>query len=201
MPLLIPAATTVLNTGLSLYNQNKAGKQLNALNKIPVPTYSVTPEQRGVYQNATSDYSNPRGVSRAERANFNRMLGTNYNTQFTNGIRRGGGQLAPYLSGVLNVSGTNAVGDFAARDAQLRAQNRDRAAGRMASAAGAIQTIQDRNTEAALRRRMLIEQALGGGIAQQFQNISNNLTSVGNMGLTQAGMKYGAPDSTDTNIF
>ncbi len=187
--LAISAAGTAYNIYQSDQAKEKAQSQLDAVNKTAVPQYSESPALSQAHGAAIQDYFNPQGISSTQRGVFSNNLATNSNTQLHNAVSRSGGQLSPFLQGVENASNVGAINNFANTDATIQAQNRNNAAGRMDATAGQIQNINDRNTQAALQRRMMIEQALGSAIAQQKQNQSQAITGFGNTATTLAGYK------------
>lgn len=191
MPLIVGGTLALGSAAFNYFNssasESKSRKQLDQLNKTPLPEYKVTGEQRGAYNMALQDMANPAGVSATEKAAFQGQIAQNSNTQYQNAINRAGGSMGKYIGGILNVNNTNAINQFAANDARIRSQNRNFAASRVGQGAAAIQNVSDRNTNAAIQRRLLVEQALGGAIAQQQQNQSNAISSLGNIGGMAAG--------------
>lgn len=187
--------TAGISTGLNIYNssqaQNRAQSQLDSENNIPVPKYSESPALSQAHGLAIQDYFNPKGVTSTQRSIFNNNLATNTNANYTNSVNRSGGQLGGFIQGVNNAQNIGAINNFANTDATLTAQNRNNAAGRIDATAGQIQNINDKNTQTAIQRRMMIDQALGTAIGQQRTNLSNQLTSFGNTGLQMAGYGLG----------
>lgn len=172
-----------LNLVKSQEEQDQQQKALDNLNKTDVPTYQVTP---GVSALA-GQYFNPEGVSSTQRNVFNNDLSENNNTAYSNAVSHSGGQIGGFLQGVLNTSNSNAINRFADTDAQTRQSNK-------AMGVGGINTIQhvsEANTQAAITRRMLIEQALGAAIAKQKQNQSDTLGMLGGEGASFLGFGLG----------
>ena len=197
----IAAVGTAYNVYEADKAQDKAQSQLDALNKQKVPTYTESPALAMANAAAVNDYFNPTGVSTTQRNVFKNNLAENNNTNVTNSVNRSGGQVGSFLQGVNNVSNTNAINNFANTDAQITQQNKQSGANRMLSIAGQEQNISDKNTQAAIQRRLLIEQALGGAVAQQQQNKSaaiNNFTSTAvSAGTYKAGQMGGGGNKTD----
>ena len=198
-------AVSAVATGVNMYNssqaQDRAQSQLDAINKTEVPKYSESPALSQAHGAAIQDYFNPQGVTATQRGVFNNNLATNTNANYTNSVNRAGGQIGGFIQGVNNAQNVGAINNFANTDATLTNQNRNNAAGRMDSTAAQIQSVNDRNTQAAINRRMMIEQALGAAIGQQQTNLSNHFTSLGNTGLEVAGYELGRKNATSTNPY
>lgn len=186
----VAATGAAVNAVRADRERKRQEKKLKELQKQPRPTYGVTPELQGYYNQASSEVLNPQGFSGAERGAFNQQMGQNYNTQYANAVGRAGGQTGSFINNVLTANNLNAGNQFAVSDANLRRQNRQSAFNRQSYGVGQIQNIDNMNTQADLNYRLMTEQALGGAIAQQKQNISNAISSVGQSGSMMAG--YGA---------
>lgn len=190
MPFTLTAAGIGLaTTAYGMYNsyQEKEAAERAARKQGPYQDFTVTPEMRSVYSTATNDANNALGFTASETANFRNELANNTNTTMYNANRATGGNMSRYLARGLNTRNLGAINNFAAQDARLRVQNRNSALGRKQAAAGVMQGVSDRNTQAKNYRKMLIEQALGGAIAQQKQNFQQGIADIGQLGFTVAG--------------
>jgi hypothetical protein len=115
-----------------------------------------------------------------------------------------GGNLSRYISGALSPQTGSAMANLYGQSAQMKRADEARSMGMLQSATGQMQSIQDRNTQAALQRRMMTEQALGQAVAQNraffdqsLQGIGSDLMGGGLM-LGYGSMFGGTPTSTTT---
>jgi hypothetical protein len=102
-------------------------------------------------------------------------------------VNRAGGQTGSFVNNVLSAQNTNAINDFSVADANLTRQNRNAALSRQYGALGQIQNVDNMNNQNDLNYRLMQEQALGGAIAQQKQNISGMWSGIAGLGGTVAG--------------
>jgi hypothetical protein len=172
----------------------KQQRNLDRLAATPKPKFGVAPQIGNIYTQASNEAANPQGYSGAETLGFQELMGRNYNTQYNNAVNRTGGQTGRFANAVLSANNLGAMNDFAARDAQIARANRQSALGRQGMAANVYQRAADNNTQADWNYRLMTEQALGGAIAQQKQNMNNTWNSVGNAFGTIGG--YGASKYT-----
>lgn len=194
MPLIAAAIGGGLNLGVTAFRgmnaSNERDKQqarLDALTATPLPKFKVSDEIKSIYGQAASEAANPMGFSGAEKNAFNQNLAQNYNTSIYNAINRTGGQTGRFANAVLSGNNVNAMNTFASNDASLARQNRMAALSRMMSGANTIQGIDNQNSQAEIQRRLMTEQALGGAVAQQSQNVDQAWKSVGDLGAMTAG--------------
>jgi hypothetical protein len=194
MPLTIAAIGGAINLGTTAYRGYQASKErdrqqarLDTLSATALPKYKVSDEINSIYGQAASEAANPMGFSGAEKNAFNQNLGQNYNTQFYNAVNRTGGQTGRFANAVLSGNNINAINSFASNDASLARQNRMAALSRQMSAANTIQGVGNANSQADIQRRLMTEQALGGAVAMQNQNIDQAWKSIGDLGAMGAG--------------
>ena len=207
MPIIIGSGLA-LKLGTDIYRgvqANKQGKeakkQLKELTATPAPTYSVVPELQNFYAQAAFEAANPQAFSGAETATFNQNLARNTNTQYANAVNRAGGQSSQFVASLLNANNLNAINQFSAQGENTRRGNRQAAFGRQGQAVSQIQNVNNMNTQAQINRRLMIEQALGGAIAQSRQNVDAMWKSFGDLGGNVAGYAmgggFGGTDGTD----
>jgi hypothetical protein len=216
MPLTIAAIGGAVNLGVTAFRgmnasneKNKQQARLDTLSATALPKFKVSDEINSIYGQASSEALNPMGFSGAEKNAFNQNISQNYNTQFYNAVNRTGGQTGRFANAVLSGNNINAMNTFASNDASLARQNRMAALSRMMSGANTIQGVENANSQAEIQRRLMTEQALGGAVAQQNQNIDQAWKSVGDLGAMGAGYAlsgYGGVDKvkkidTSGNIF
>lgn len=194
MPLTIAAIGGAINLGTTAYRgfnasreRDKQQSRLDTLSATALPKYKVADEINSIYGQAASEAANPMGFSGAEKNAFNQNLGQNYNTQFYNAVNRTGGQTGRFANAVLSGNNINAMNTFASNDAALARQNRMAALSRMMSGANTIQGVNNANSQAEIQRRLMTEQALGGAVAMQNQNIDQAWKSIGDLGAMGAG--------------
>lgn len=209
MPLIVSGVALAAKLGTDIYRgvqankeRKKAQSQLDKLAKTPIPQYSVSPEVQSYYSQAASEAANPQGFSGAETAAFNQNVARNTNTQYANAVNRAGGQASQYIANLLNMNNLNAYNQFAAQGEGIRRGNRQAAFGRQAQGMSQIQNVNNMNTQSQLQRRLMVEQALGGTIAQQKQNIDNMWKGIGdtagNVGGFALGGGFGAKNAQPT---
>ena len=148
-----------IQTGVGLY-------QLNKLSKVPQPEYTASKETLAAaaraQQNAQMGYT--QSQTNAYKAN----LGQTLNTQFSNQRNLAGGGLAGALGARRSMQNLMSLNQFAAGDADRQMQNIRYADEQTAG----LQRMQNMNTEAAMRRRLMTEQALGAAVQQGTVNMA-----------------------------
>jgi hypothetical protein len=150
-----------IQTGVGLY-------QLNKLSKTPVPEYKATNETLAAAQRAQQNAQ--MGYTPSQAAAFKANMGTALNTQFANQRNLAGGNLAGALGARGTAQKLQAMNQFAASDADRQMQNIRYADEQTAG----LQRMQNMNTEAAMRRRLMTEQALGAAVQQGTTNMANS---------------------------
>jgi hypothetical protein len=108
------------------------------------------------------------GYTPSQAAAFKANMGTALNTQFANQRNLAGGNLAGALGARGTAQKLQAMNQFAAGDADRQMQNIRYADDQTAG----LQRMQNMNTEAAMRRRLLTEQALGAAVQQGTVNMA-----------------------------
>lgn len=170
----------------SAVQQRRAQRQLDALGRKALPTYSVNPAIARIYAGALGDIASPEGYTGAERGAFQQNMSRGLNTQAYNARSMGGGSMSRAISGVLSGNQLNQYNQFAAQDAGLARQNRNAAYSRLMGAANTMQSIGNQNTNVALNRRLRQEELLGQAISSQRAYRNNLIGGIGS-DLTTAG--------------
>jgi hypothetical protein len=150
-----------IQTGVGLY-------QLNKLSKTPQPEYKASAGTLAANQRAQQN--SQMGYSPSQAAAFKANMGTALNTQFANQRNLAGGNLAGALGARGTAQKLQAMNQFAVGDADRQMQN-IRYADEQTSK---LQNLQNMNTEAAMRRRMMTEQALGAAVQQGTVNMAGS---------------------------
>ena len=148
-----------IQAGVGLY-------QLNKLSKTPVPEYTATAATIAANQRAQQNAQ--MGYTPSQAAAFKANMGTALNTQFANQRNLAGGNLAGALGARGTAQKLQAMNQFAASDADRQMGNIRYADEQTAG----LQRMQNMNTEAAMRRRLMTEQALGQAVQQGTVNMA-----------------------------
>ena len=148
-----------IQTGVGLY-------QLNKLSKTPVPEYKASAGTLAANQRAQQNAQ--MGYTPSQAAAFKANMGTALNTQFANQRNLAGGGLAGALGARGTAQKLQAMNQFAAGDADRQMGNIRYADEQTAG----LQRMQNMNTEAAMRRRLMTEQALGAAVQQGTVNMA-----------------------------
>jgi hypothetical protein len=150
-----------VQTGVALY-------QLNKLSKTPVPEYKASAGTLAANQRAQQ--MSQMGYTPSQTAAFKANMGTALNTQFANQRNLAGGNLAGALGARGTAQKLQSLNQFAAGDADRQMGNIRYADEQTAG----LQRMQNMNTEAAMRRRLMTEQALGAAVQQGTVNMANS---------------------------
>ena len=150
-----------IQTGVGLY-------QLNKLSKTPQPEYKASAGTLAANQRAQQNAQ--MGYTPSQTAAYKANLGTALNTQFANQRNLAGGNLAGALGARGTAQKLQALNQFAAGDADRQMGNIRYADEQTAG----LQRMQNMNTEAAMRRRLMTEQALGAAVQQGTTNMANS---------------------------
>jgi hypothetical protein len=148
-----------VQTGVGLY-------QLNKLSKTPQPEYTASAGTLAANQRAQQ--MSQMGYTPSQIAAYKANLGTALNTQFINQRNLAGGNLAGALGARGTAQKLQSLNQFAASDADRQMQNIRYADEQTAG----LQRMQNMNTEAAMRRRLMTEQALGAAVQQGTVNMA-----------------------------
>ena len=148
-----------IQTGVGLY-------QLNKLSKTPLPEYKASAATLAANQRAQQNAQ--MGYTPSQIAAYKANLGTALNTQFANQRNLAGGNLAGALGARGTAQKLQSLNQFAASDADRQMQNIRYADEQTAG----LQRMQNMNTEAAMRRRLMTEQALGAAVQQGTVNMA-----------------------------
>lgn len=180
--------------------QERAQKQLDELNRQPVPQYGVDPAWKRYYQQATNQAANPMGFTGAETGSFQQNLARTLAAQRANATQLSGGNLGRAINSMNVGANINGLNTFAGQDAALRRQQQNAAYGRQAQGAGVFQNVGNMNTQTALSRRLMQEQALGNAVRQQRdyqQNIVGGMSG-DLLGAGVTGLLYGGRGNSTT---
>jgi len=150
-----------IQAGVGLY-------QLNKLSKTPQPEYTASAGTLAANQRAQQ--MSQMGYSPSQTAAFKANMGTALNTQFANQRNLAGGNLAGALGARGTAQKLQAMNQFAVGDADRQMGNIRYADEQTAG----LQRMQNMNTEAAMRRRLMTEQALGAAVQQGTTNMANS---------------------------
>lgn len=148
-----------IQAGVGLY-------QLNKLSKTPQPEYTASAGTLAANQRAQQNAQ--MGYSPSQTAAFKANMGTALNTQFANQRNLAGGGLAGALGARGTAQKLQSMNQFAVGDADRQMQNIRYADDQTAG----LQRMQNMNTEAAMRRRLMTEQALGAAVQQGTVNMA-----------------------------
>jgi hypothetical protein len=150
-----------IQAGVGLY-------QLNKLSKTPQPEYKASAGTLAANQRAQQN--SQMGYTPSQAAAFKANMGTALNTQFANQRNLAGGNLAGALGARGTAQKLQSLNQFAAGDADRQMGNIRYADEQTAG----LQRMQNMNTEAAMRRRLMTEQALGAAVQQGTTNMANS---------------------------
>lgn len=186
LPLAIPigmAALGLLSKGVGMYQaserEEEAQRRLDELSKKPYEQYSASPALQSFYSRVLQRSMAPQGMSAAEMAGAKKGIADTQATTMYNVKGASGGNLSRYISGALSPQTASAMANLYGQSAQMKRADEARSMGMLQSATGQMQSIQDRNTQAALQRRMMTEQALGQAVAQNRAFFDQSLQGIG----------------------
>lgn len=195
MPLPLAAAAVVGGTALkgvgmidSYAQQKKAERDLAKLTSTPRARFGVSPQVRGLYEQAVTDATNPRGLGGAALSSYRSRLGQLMSNKFRQATSIGGGSRG--VNAVLAGQEADAFGNMYVQDESLRNSNRNMAIGRATQGANAYQRINDANTQQDISYRNLLEQSLGQSIRGQRDFRLGTLSGMGS-DLITGGLMYG----------
>lgn len=173
LPLAVPLAMAgagLVTKGYGMYEANKrqkeADKQLAELAKKPYDQYKVNPLVSRYTQMGLRDIQRPQGFTGAEAAQFQQRIAAGQEAARRNAISLGGSSVARAVGGALGSANLAAENQFAAQGAGLARSNRNLGFSRFMQGAGVAQGIDQMNTQQALQRRMMLEQAYGAASRQ-----------------------------------
>ena len=176
----------VAGAGIKGYNayqaserEDEAQRRLDELSKKPYEQYSASPALQSFYSRVLQRSMAPQGMSAAEMAGAKKGIADTQATTMYNVKGTSGGNLSRYISGALSPQTASAMANLYGQSAQMKRADEARSMGMLQSATGQMQSIQDRNTQAALQRRMMTEQALGQAVAQNRAFFDQSLQGIG----------------------
>jgi len=141
---------------------------MHKLNKTPWPEYKNTQATLAAWGRAQQMAK--MGYTPNQAAAFKANQGTALNTQYQNNVNMAGGGLAGALGARGTAQRLQSMNQFAAADAEKQMGNIRYAD----QQTGNLQSMENMKTQAALQRRMMLEQAYGAAIKQGSQNIANS---------------------------
>jgi F0F1-type ATP synthase membrane subunit c/vacuolar-type H+-ATPase subunit K len=184
--LLTAGIVTAVGAGIKGYNayqasqrEDEAQRRLDELSKKPYEQYSASPALQSFYSRVLSRSMNPQGMSAAEMAGAKKGIADTQATTMYNVRGASGGNLSRYISGALSPQTGTAMANLYSQSAQMRRADEARSMGMLQGATGQLQSIQDRNTQAALQRRMMAEQALGQSVLQNRAFYQQSMEGIG----------------------
>ena len=166
----VMAGAGLLTKGYGIYEANKrekeANKQLAELAKKPYDQFKVNPLVQRYTQMGLRDIQRPQGFTGAEAAQFQQRIAAGQEAARRNAISLGGSSVARAVGGALGSANLAAENQFAAQGAGLARSQRNLGFGRFMQGAGVAQGVDQMNTQQALQRRMMLEQAYGAAARQ-----------------------------------
>jgi hypothetical protein len=175
----IGAATQFANMGMSWQAQKEAEAKAAELDRQPVPQYTPDSRLNSFYQQAVAGVANPQGYTGAETAGYKSRLAELINSRNYNANKIGGGGIGGAIGAMSNAESINALNQFSGNDAALRRSSFNAAMGRQQSAMNEYNRLGIMNTQTALQRRLMKEQALGQAIQSNKAMIGNSLNNIG----------------------
>jgi hypothetical protein len=141
---------------------------MHKLNKTPWPELKNTQATMAAWGRAQQ--MSKMGYTPNQAAAFKANQGTALNTQFQNSVNMAGGGLAGALGARGTAQRLQSMNQFAAADAEKQMGNIRYADQQTAN----LQNMENMKTQAALQRRVMLEQAYGAAIKQGSQNVANS---------------------------
>lgn len=192
LPLVAPIVAGAALKGVGMLDsyaqQKKAERDLAKLTSTPRARFGVSPQVRGLYEQAVTDATNPRGLGGAALSSYRSRLGQLMSNKFRQATSIGGGSRG--VNAVLAGQEADALGNMYVQDESLRNSNRNMAIGRATQGANAYQRINDANTQQDISYRNLLEQSLGQSIRGQRDFRLGTLSGMGS-DLISGGLMYG----------
>lgn len=166
----VMAGAGLLTKGYGIYEANKrekeANKQLAELAKKPYDQFKVNPLVQRYTQMGLRDIQRPQGFTGAEAAQFQQRIAAGQEAARRNAISLGGSSVARAVGGALGSANLAAENQFAAQGAGMARSQRTLGFNRFMQGAGVAQGVDQANTQQALQRRMMLEQAYGAAARQ-----------------------------------
>jgi hypothetical protein len=175
----IGAGLQLANMGMSWQAQKAAEAKAAQLDAQPLEKYTPDSRLNSFYQQAVAGVANPQGYTGAETAGYKSRLAELINSRNYNANKIGGGQLSGAIGAMSNAESINALNQFSGNDAALRRSAFNAAMGRQQSAMNEYNRLGIMNTQTALQRRLMKEQALGQAIQSNKAMIGNSLNNIG----------------------
>lgn len=175
-------AGNIVGTGIGIYEFFRSQQQLNALNKIPYPSYTVSPELRSAYSSAQGIAN--QGFTAGEKAGYQNNINQQGALSYQRALGQSGGNQSNAISAAINGQGINASGNIAIADANLRRENMKYAG----SLAGEIQGQNNLQTQNLVQQRQYNQQVLAQEGSAGLQSILNSLQGGVSSGGGYAGL-------------
>lgn len=183
----LSAATEIPKLVVGISEFSKANKALKALGAQKYPEYGISPEMQNAYQRAEA--MSKYGYSPEEQAQFEQQLARNQSGTFQQATDMSGGNLSSAIGGVLQANQTDAINKFAAGGADLKRQNIQYAD----TLAQRLQSQRNLQTQSAIARRQMLEQAYGQAKSSALGNITSAFSGAGALA-TQGAMGAANPN-------
>lgn len=197
----VGAGTAIYQNQQAKNRERRAQSALDDLSKEKLPEYTQTPEMSSYYSRILNNTVNPRGISAADKANAQRGATDAINTTLYNIRGQSGGNTSRFLAGALTPALLNANTNVALADARMKNENYNRSLSMLGGLVSGVQNLGNMNTTAAMNRRLMTEQALGGSILQNQAyrtQAANNFASdaMGAGAISLASRSFNTPSNT-----
>lgn len=183
----IGAGVSILGNGINALRSNKfmkeAKSELSNLVKNPIKPFSVSAPMQSYGTQAMSEAATPMGFSGAEKSSFDSGLGRTANSIYERSMSIGGGSGSRAIQGILSAGLLDQTGNFAAKDAMLREERRQKALNRVAGYASGVQNIDNMNVNANINAQSDLNRSIG----IQRENIGKFWGNLGGLGGMAAG--------------
>jgi hypothetical protein len=161
-------------------NLRKLEAEQKALAEQPFAEYSVSPELRQAYQEASGRFEEYKrrektGFSAEQRAAIDQGLATQERMNRENAAMAGGGQAAGFISALNTNNFLNSTLDLALKDAEIQGEKRrmtDQMMREKAASAGSLQNQENIVTQGRQLRRQFIEMQLGGAMRDTRERLN-----------------------------
>jgi hypothetical protein len=183
----IGAGVSILGNGINALRSNKfmneAKSELSNLVKNPIKPFSVSAPMQSYGTQAMSEAATPMGFSGAEKSSFDSGMGRTANSIYEKAMSIGGGSGSRAIQGILSAGLLDQTGNFAAKDAMLREERRQKAINRVAGYASGVQNIDNMNVNANINAQSDLNRSIG----INRENIGKFWGNLGGLG----GMAFG----------
>lgn len=161
---------------LGLYQTLASAKKRKDLSKVPESNYEITPEMQAAYTAALNRAKY--GFDPRQKGAFLNNLSSSNNQMYQRAIDLSGGQMSGALSRMMASNNIRGLNQLAADDARLQMANQQYAD----SLGRDISNQRNMKTSNEIRKRMMLEQALGTAGAQGLNNMATGVNYAAQMG-------------------